>query len=258
MSRILLETKNLTVKFGGVTALNEVSLQVHDGEIAALIGPNGAGKTTVFNIVTGYYKPNSGEINLDGKSIIGLRPSIIARRGLARTFQNIRLFGDMTTLENVITAADGLNKSGLIGSLFGSPRSRRDEKESFEKASKLLKFIGLSHCAHQVSKNLSYGDQRRLEIARALALDPKVLLLDEPAAGFNPREKVELGELIKKIRDSGKSVLLIEHDMSLVMKVSDRVTVLDFGEKIAEGKPSEIQSNQRVIDAYLGVDEDAS
>ena len=258
MSRILLETKNLTVKFGGVTALNEVSLQVNEGEIAALIGPNGAGKTTVFNIVTGYYKPNSGEINLDGKSIIGLRPSIIARSGLARTFQNIRLFGDMTTLENVTTAADGLNKSGLIGSLFGSPRSRRDEKQSAQKASELLKFIGLSNCAHQVSKNLSYGDQRRLEIARALALDPKVLLLDEPAAGFNPREKVELGELIKKIRDSGKSVLLIEHDMSLVMKVSDRVTVLDFGEKIAEGKPSEIQSNQRVIDAYLGVDEDAS
>ena len=258
MARILLETKNLTVKFGGVTALNEVSLQVNEGEIAALIGPNGAGKTTVFNIVTGYYKPNSGEINLDGKSIISLRPSIIARSGLARTFQNIRLFGDMTTLENVTTAADGLNKSGLIGSLFGSPRSRRDEKQSADKASELLKFIGLSHCAHQVSKNLSYGDQRRLEIARALALDPKVLLLDEPAAGFNPREKVELGELIKKIRDSGKSVLLIEHDMSLVMKVSDRVTVLDFGKKIAEGKPSEIQSNQRVIDAYLGVDEDAS
>ena len=258
MARILLESKNLTVKFGGVTALNEVSLQVNEGEIAALIGPNGAGKTTVFNIVTGYYKPNSGEINLDGKSIISLRPSIIARSGLARTFQNIRLFGDMTTLENVTTAADGLNKSGLIGSLFGSPRSRRDEKQSADKASELLKFIGLSHCAHQVSKNLSYGDQRRLEIARALALDPKVLLLDEPAAGFNPREKVELGELIKKIRDSGKSVLLIEHDMSLVMKVSDRVTVLDFGEKIAEGKPSEIQSNQRVIDAYLGVDEDAS
>ena len=258
MARILLETKNLTVKFGGVTALNEVSLQVNEGEIAALIGPNGAGKTTVFNIVTGYYKPNSGEINLDGKSIISLRPSIIARSGLARTFQNIRLFGDMTTLENVTTAADGLNKSGLIGSLFGSPRSRRDEKQSADKASELLKFIGLSHCAHQVSKNLSYGDQRRLEIARALALDPKVLLLDEPAAGFNPREKVELGELIKKIRDSGKSVLLIEHDMSLVMKVSDRVTVLDFGKKIAEGKPSEIQSNQRVIDAYLGVNEDAS
>ena len=258
MTRILLETKNLTVKFGGVTALNEVNLQVNEGEIAALIGPNGAGKTTVFNIVTGYYKPNSGEINLDGKSIISLRPSIIARSGLARTFQNIRLFGDMTTLENVTTAADGLNKSGLIGSLFGSPRSRRDEKQSADKASELLKFIGLSHCAHQVSKNLSYGDQRRLEIARALALDPKVLLLDEPAAGFNPREKVELGELIKKIRDSGKSILLIEHDMSLVMKVSDRVTVLDFGEKIAEGKPSEIQSNQRVIDAYLGVDEDAS
>jgi branched-chain amino acid transport system ATP-binding protein len=195
---------------------------------------------------------------VEGKSILGLRPYKIARSGLARTFQNIRLFGDMTSLENVATAADGLNKSGLVGSLFGVPRSRRDEKESMEKAHKLLKFIGLDHRAHQLSRNLPYGDQRRLEIARALALDPKVLLLDEPAAGFNPQEKIELGNLIKKIRDNGNSVLLIEHDMSLVMKISDRVSVLDFGQKIAEGKPTEIQNDQRVIDAYLGVAEDAS
>lgn len=258
MTKKLLEVSNLVVKFGGVTALNEVNLHVNEGEIAALIGPNGAGKTTVFNIVTGYYKPAAGDVRVDGVSILGLRPYLIARMGLGRTFQNIRLFGDMTALENVATAADALNKSGLIGSLFGLPRSRKDEKRSLEVAQNLLEFIGLDHRAHQMAKNLPYGDQRRLEIARALALNPKVLLLDEPAAGFNPQEKVELGELILKIRDRGYSVLLIEHDMSLVMKISDRISVLDFGQKIAEGTPSEIQKNQRVIDAYLGVAEDAS
>ena len=258
MTRKLLEIKDINVKFGGVTALNNVNLHVNEGEIAALIGPNGAGKTTVFNIVTGYYTPTSGEVVLDGESISGLRPYKIARKGLGRTFQNIRLFGDMTAAENVATAADSLNKSGLVGALFGVPRSRRDEKESMEKAHDLLRFIGLDHRADQMAKNLPYGDQRRLEIARALALNPKVLLLDEPAAGFNPQEKVELGELIRKIRDRGFAVLLIEHDMSLVMKISDRVSVLDFGQKIAEGKPEEIQNSQRVIDAYLGVAEDAS
>lgn len=258
MSKKLLEIKNLVVKFGGVTALNEVNLHVSEGEIAALIGPNGAGKTTVFNIVTGYYTPVSGDVLVDGESVVGLRPYKIARKGLGRTFQNIRLFGDMTAVENVATAADALNKSGLVGSLLGVPRSRRDEKKSLETAMELLTFIGLDHRAHQMAKNLPYGDQRRLEIARALALNPKVLLLDEPAAGFNPQEKVELGNLIRKIRDRGFAVLLIEHDMSLVMKISDRISVLDFGQKIAEGKPEEIQNNQRVIDAYLGVAEDAS
>ena len=258
MAKKLLEVKDILVKFGGVTALNNVNLHVNEGEIAALIGPNGAGKTTVFNIVTGYYTPTSGEVLLDGESLVGLRPYKIARKGLGRTFQNIRLFGDMTAVENVATAADALNKSGLVGSLIGVPRSRRDEKTSMETAMELLTFIGLDHRAHQMAKNLPYGDQRRLEIARALALNPKVLLLDEPAAGFNPQEKVELGNLIKKIRDRGFAVLLIEHDMSLVMKISDRISVLDFGQKIAEGKPEEIQNNQRVIDAYLGVAEDAS
>jgi branched-chain amino acid transport system ATP-binding protein len=258
MTKKLLEVKDIVVKFGGVTALNNVNLHVNEGEIAALIGPNGAGKTTVFNIVTGYYTPTSGDVLVDGESVVGLRPYKIARKGLGRTFQNIRLFGDMTAAENVATAADSLNKSGLIGSLLGVPRSRRDEKEAMEKALELLKFIGLDHRAHQMAKNLPYGDQRRLEIARALALNPKVLLLDEPAAGFNPQEKVELGELIRKIRDRGYAVLLIEHDMSLVMKISDRISVLDFGQKIAEGKPEEIQNSQRVIDAYLGVAEDAS
>lgn len=258
MTKMLLEVKDIVVKFGGVTALNNVSLHVNEGEIAALIGPNGAGKTTIFNIVTGYYTPTSGDVLVDGESVVGLRPNKIARKGLGRTFQNIRLFGDMTAVENVATAADSLNNSGLVGSLLGLPRSRRDEKESLEKANELLRFIGLDHRALQMAKNLPYGDQRRLEIARALALNPKVLLLDEPAAGFNPQEKVELGELIRKIRDRGYAVLLIEHDMSLVMKISDRISVLDFGQKIAEGKPDEIQNNQRVIDAYLGVAEDAS
>lgn len=258
MSKKLLEVKDLVVKFGGVTALNNVNLHVSEGEVAALIGPNGAGKTTVFNIVTGYYTPASGDVLVDGASVLGKRPYKIARAGLARTFQNIRLFEEMTALENVATAADALNRSGLVGSLVGIPRSRKDESRSMEKAHELLTFIGLDHRAHQLAKNLPYGDQRRLEIARALALEPKVLLLDEPAAGFNPQEKVELGNLILKIRDNGNAVLLIEHDMSLVMKISDRVSVLDFGQKIAEGTPVEIQNDQRVIDAYLGVAEDAS
>jgi branched-chain amino acid transport system ATP-binding protein len=258
VSQKLLEVKNLTIRFGGVTALNDVSIHVSEGEIAALIGPNGAGKTTVFNVVTGYYAPSSGSFSLAGAELVGKRPHVIARNGLARTFQNIRLFGDMTALENIATAADGLNKSGLVGSLFGLPRSRRDEKISRDKADSLLKFIGLEHRAGQLARNLPYGDQRRLEIARALALEPRVLLLDEPAAGFNPQEKVELGKLIRKIRDKGHAVLLIEHDMSLVMNVSDRVMVLDFGNKIADGKPKDIQNDQRVIDAYLGVTENDS
>jgi branched-chain amino acid transport system ATP-binding protein len=254
----LLEVKNLTMEFGGVVALKEVNLHVSAGEIAALIGPNGAGKTTVFNVVTGYYQPTKGEVLLNSQSLLGLKSNKIARLGLARTFQNIRLFGDMTALENVMTGADARNKVGLIGSIFGTSTSRQDEKLSHSRAAELLNFMGISHRSGQLARNLPYGDQRRLEIARALALEPKVLLLDEPAAGFNPQEKVELGELIKKIRDAGFAVLLIEHDMSLVMKISDRVSVLDFGQKIAEGTPSEIQSNQKVIDAYLGVVENAS
>lgn len=258
MTEKILEITNLTMNFGGVVALNSVNLEVRKGEIAALIGPNGAGKTTVFNVITGYYRQSSGDVTLDNESIVGLKPYKIARKGLVRTFQNVRLFGDMTAHENIATAADGLNKVGLLGTLFGTPRSRRDEKRSHETAERLLAFMQIEHRSGQLARNLPYGDQRRLEIARALALNPKVLLLDEPAAGFNPQEKLDLGETIKRIRDAGYSVLLIEHDMSLVMKISDRVSVLDFGEKIAEGTPKEIQNSQIVIDAYLGVAEHAS
>jgi branched-chain amino acid transport system ATP-binding protein len=258
MTNPLLEIKNLTIKFGGVTALSEVNLHVSQGEIAALIGPNGAGKTTVFNVVTGYYQPTSGDVKLNGESLIGKPTYKIAQKGLGRTFQNVRLFGDMTALENVMTAADSRNKVGLVGSMFGIGTSVKDEERSHQKSAELLNFMGIGHRAGQLARNLPYGDQRRLEISRALALEPKVLLLDEPAAGFNPQEKVELGELVKKIRDAGFAVLLIEHDMSLVMKISDRVSVLDFGQKIAEGTPKEIQSNQTVIDAYLGVADHAS
>ena len=254
----LLEVNNLTMEFGGVVALKEVNLHVSAGERAALIGPNGAGKTTVFNVVTGYYQPTKGDVLLNSKSVLGLKSNKIARLGLARTFQNIRLFGDMTALENVMTGSDSRNKVGLVGSIIGTSRSRQEESLSHSRAAELLNFMGISHRSGQLARNLPYGDQRRLEIARALALEPKVLLLDEPAAGFNPQEKVELGDLIKKIRDAGFAVLLIEHDMSLVMKISDRVSVLDFGQKIAEGTPSEIQNNQKVIDAYLGVVDNAS
>ncbi len=258
MPERILEVDALTLRFGGVTALDEVTFHIDEGEILGLIGPNGAGKTTCFNVTTGVYRPTTGEVRFQGQSLNEVKKHKITQLGIARTFQNIRLFSVMTALENVLVGVDAQHKTGLIGALFRLPRQRREESEGYEKAMELLRFMGIEKQADELAANLSYGHQRRLEIARAMATNPQLLCLDEPAAGFNPAEKRKLMDLIRRVRDTGYTVLLIEHDMRLVMGVTDRIVVLEFGRKIAEGLPHEIRDNPAVISAYLGVDEDAS
>ena len=254
---VILDVKNLSMQFGGIKALTEVDLQISSGEIVALIGPNGAGKTTFFNCVTGIYKPTSGDVLLNtskakGIRLNGLKPNQVTVKGMARTFQNIRLFQSMSVLENVMIGRHCRTKSFIFGAAFRTRATRQEEQETIEKSYAILQKIGLDRAANDLASNLSYGEQRRLEIARALATEPSLLLLDEPAAGMNPQETKDLEALILKIQQEGQAILLIEHDMKLVMNLSHRIYVLDYGTLIATGTPQEIRNNPAVIKAYLG------